>query len=511
MTEVRQVRRALLSVASKEGLVPLAQTLSDAGATLVSSGTTAKVLREAGIEVTPVSEITGFPEMLGGRVKTLHPRVHAGILADRRDPDHVRQLEEQEIEPFDLVVVNLYPFRDTVASGATPDEIVEQIDIGGPALVRAAAKNFESVGVVVRPERYPQVIDELEREGGLTRETRHALAAEAFTHTAAYDAAIASWFAGRAGDLPPSLHQALQKIGDLRYGENPHQRAALYTAAGTSGPLGGAEVLQGKEMSFNNWLDADAARGLAAALPSTAAVIVKHNNPCGAAVGDTLEEAYRKALECDPVSAFGGVVAVNRELDPATAEAIADVFTEVVVAPAFADAAREILRGKKNLRLVATPLEVPTGLEIRPLSGGALVQDADAVTEGQPDMKVVSSREPSAEEWRDLLFAWTVAAKVKSNAIVLAKDGATVGVGAGQMSRVDSVDIACRKAAERAAGSVMASDAFFPFRDGIDRAAMAEVTAVIQPGGSVRDEEILEAVESHGMAMVLTGRRHFRH
>src|SRR5919197_2268939 len=305
MTEVRQVRRALLSVARKEGLVPLAQTLSDAGTTLVSSGTTAKVLREAGIEVTPVSEITGFPEMLGGRVKTLHPRVHAGILADRRDPDHVRQLEEQEIEPFDLVVVNLYPFRETVASGATPDEIVEQIDIGGAAPLRAAAKNFESVGVVVRPERYPQVIDELEREGWLTRETRHALAAEAFTHTAAYDAAIASWFAGRAGDLPPSLHQALQKIGDLRYGDNPHKRATLYTAAGTSGPLGGAEVLQGKEMSFNNWLDADAARGLAAALPSTAAVIVKHNNPCGAAVGDTLEQAYRKALESDPLSAFG--------------------------------------------------------------------------------------------------------------------------------------------------------------------------------------------------------------
>ena len=511
MSDVRPVRRALLSVANKDGLVPLAEALRGAGAVLVSSGSTATVLREAGIDVTAVSEITGFPEMLGGRVKTLHPRIHGGILADRRDPDHVRQLEEQGIAPFDVVVVNLYPFRETVASGASPDEIVEQIDIGGPALVRAAAKNFESVGVVVRPARYGDVIDELQRDGGLTRETRRRLAAEAFQHTASYDTAIASWFAGRADELPTSLQQAFEKVGDLRYGENPHQRAALYVVAGAPGPLGGAEVLQGKEMSFNNWLDADAARGLAAALPSPAAVIVKHNNPCGAAVAETLEEAYRGALSCDPLSAFGGVVAVNQELDTETAEAVAEVFTEVVVAPGFSTGAREALRGRKNLRLVASPLEVPSGLEIRPLSGGALVQDADAVTEGQADMKVVSSREPTPDEWRDLLFAWTVAARVKSNAIVLAKGSATVGVGAGQMSRVDAVDIACRKAGDRSAGSVMASDAFFPFRDGIDRAAMAGVTAVIQPGGSVRDEEILEAVESHGMAMALTGRRHFRH
>jgi phosphoribosylaminoimidazolecarboxamide formyltransferase/IMP cyclohydrolase len=506
------VKRALVSVADKTGLIDLAQGLSELGVAIVSSGSTAAAIREAGLPVTAVAEVTGHPEILGGRVKTLHPKIHGGILADRRDPDHVRQLEELEIEPFDLVVCNLYPFREAVASGATPDEIVEEIDIGGPTLVRAAAKNFESVGVVVSPGRYGEVLNEVRADGELSRETRRALAAEAFRYVAEYDAAIASWFAqGDPADLPNALLLSLEKIADLRYGENPHQRVALYRTPGGPGPLHGAEVLQGKEMSFNNWLDAEAALSLAAALPPPAVVIVKHNNPCGAACASSLEEAYAKAFASDTVSAFGGVVAVNQELDEAAAEAIAEVFTEVVVAPSFSEGARRVLGAKKNMRLLTAhvgPVSMP---DVRLLPGGALVQDHDAVTETRDDMKVVSSREPALDEWRDLVFAWTVAARVKSNAIVFANGGATVGVGAGQMSRVDSVEIAAKKAGERAAGSVMASDAFFPFRDGIDSAAAAGVRAVIQPGGSVRDDEILQAVEEHGMAMVLTGRRHFRH
>jgi phosphoribosylaminoimidazolecarboxamide formyltransferase / IMP cyclohydrolase len=506
------VKRALISVADKTGLIELAEGLDELGVELVSTGSTAQAIREVGIGVVSVAEVTGHPEILGGRMKTLHPKIHGGILGDRRDPEHVRQLEELGIEPFDLVVVNLYPFRETVAAEASPDEIVEQIDIGGPAMVRAAAKNFESVGVVVSPDRYETVLKEIRDTDELSRETRRALAGEAFRHTASYDTAIASWFAqGDPSELPVALLLAFEKVQDLRYGENPHQRAALYRAPDGSGPLYGAEVLQGKEMSFNNWLDAESAVALAAVLPGKAAVIVKHNNPCGAAIADTLEDAYRKAFASDEVSAFGGVVAVNRELDPAAANAIADVFTEVVVAPSYSAEAREILGDKKNLRLLrahAAPLTQP---DVRVIPGGALVQDHDAVTEGQDDMKVSTSRQPTPEEWRDLLFAWTVAARVKSNAIVFAKDQATVGVGAGQMSRVDSVELASRKAGERARGAAMASDAFFPFRDGVDAAAAAGIAAVIQPGGSVRDDEVLQAAEEHGMAMVITGRRHFRH
>jgi len=506
------VKRALISVADKRGLVELARGLDELGIELVSTGSTANTIREAGIGVVSVSDVTGHPEILGGRVKTLHPKIHGGILADRRDPAHVRQLEELGIEPFDLVVVNLYPFRETVAAGATPDEIVEQIDIGGPAMVRAAAKNFESVGVVASPDRYDAILKELRDGGELSRETRRVLAAEAFRHTASYDAAIASWFAqGEPGELPAALLLAFEKIDDLRYGENPHQRAALYRAPDGPGPLHGAEVLQGKEMSFNNWLDAESAVTLAAALEGTAAVIVKHNNPCGAAIGDTLADAYRKAFASDEVSAFGGVVAVNRELDAEAARAIADVFTEVVIAPSYSDEAGEILGAKRNLRLLTARVASLTTPDVRVVPGGALVQAHDAVTERQDDMKVVSSRSPSPDEWRDLLFAWTVAARVKSNAIVFAKDLATVGVGAGQMSRVDSVELASRKAGERARGAVMASDAFFPFRDGVDAGAAAGITAVIHPGGSVRDDEVLQAAEEHGMAMVITGRRHFRH
>ncbi len=512
MGEVRPVRRALLAVYDKTGLVTLAKGLADQGVALVSSGGTAQALGDAGIAVTPVEGVTGFPEMLGGRVKTLHPKIYAGILADRRKPEYVEELEAHAIEPFDLVVVNLYPFRETVAGGAPVDEVIEKIDIGGPAMVRAAAKNFESVGVVVSPERYSWVVEELRREGGLTRETRWELAAEAFSHTAAYDAAVAGWFAAREEALPRFVGLALRKIEDLRYGENPHQRGALYEELAGPGPLAGARVLlEGKEMSFNNWLDVHAAHSLATALPSPAAVIVKHNNPSGAAVSASLATAYERAFECDTVSAFGGIVAFNQEAGEEAASAMGEVFTEVVVAPGFTDAALDAFGARKNLRVVQVPEPTDGGLDIRPLPGGALVQDRDVANETRDGMEVVSAREPSRDEWRDLAIAWIVAAHVKSNAIVFAKDGATVGIGAGQMSRVDASWIAVRKAGDRAKGAAMASDAFFPFPDAIEVAAEAGVTAVIHPGGSMRDEDVLAAAEARGIAVVVTGRRHFRH
>ncbi|MFL5737142.1 MAG: bifunctional phosphoribosylaminoimidazolecarboxamide formyltransferase/IMP cyclohydrolase [Actinomycetota bacterium] len=521
MGGVRPVRRALISVADKTRLVELGRDLRSLGVALVSSGTTARTLRDAGVEVTPVADVTGFPEMLDGRVKTLHPRIHAGILADRRLPEHERQLEEHGIEPFDLVVSNLYPFREAVASGAGFDDVIENIDIGGPTLVRAAAKNFESVAIVVRPGRYAEILDELRRERGLSRETRLALAEEAFAHTASYDAAIASWFAQREAEdaLPRFVGLAYDKVADLRYGENPHQRGALYSTAGGAGPFGGAEVLQGKEMSFNNWLDLDAAAGLAADLAArapdvettAACVIVKHNNPCGAAVSASSAEAYGRAFASDEVSAFGGIVAFAGEIDADAARAMEDVFTEVVVAPAYTEDALERFAAKPNLRVVRAPLSGRPAVDVRPMPGGALVQDADRIVEGRDEMKVVSRREPTREEWEDLLFAWVVAARVKSNAIVFAKERATVGIGAGQMSRVDSAVLAGRKAGEKARGAVMASDAFFPFPDALEVSADAGITAVIHPGGSVRDEEVLRLAESRDMAVVVTGRRHFRH
>ena len=517
MSGVKPVRRALISVADKTGLVELGTELRSLGISLVSSGTTARTLHDAGVDVTPVADVTGFPEMLDGRVKTLHPRIHAGILADRRLPEHERQLEEHGIEPFDLVVSNLYPFRETVASGAGFNDVIEHIDIGGPALVRAAAKNFESVAIVVRPERYGGLLGELRRERGLSRETRLALAEEAFAHTASYDSAIADWFAGREPDeaLPRFVGLALDKVRELRYGENPHQRGALYSAAGGPGPFGGAEVLQGKEMSFNNWLDLDAAAGLAADLGApageAACVIVKHNNPCGAAIAETLAEAYRQAFASDEVSAFGGIVAFAGEVDGDAAAAMEEVFTEVVVAPSYTDEARERFAAREKLRVVRAPLLAKPDIDVRPVPGGALVQDADRIVEGREEMKVVSRREPRETEWNDLLFAWTVAARVKSNAIVFAKDRATVGIGAGQMSRVDSAVLAARKAGERARGAVMASDAFFPFSDAVEVSADAGIAAVIHPGGSVRDEEVLRVAEDRDMAVVVTGRRHFRH
>ena len=513
MSEAKVVRRALLAVYDKTGVIELARALRELGVELVSSGGTAAAVRDASLEVTPVEEVTGSPEMLGGRVKTLHPRIHGGILADRRRPEHMEQLAEQGIEPFDLVVVNLYPFRETVAGGAAFDEAIEQIDIGGPAMVRAAAKNFESIGVIVDPGRYDMVLDELRLEGGLTRSTRFALAAEAFAHTASYDAAVAGWFASATRDevLPDFVGSALEKVDDLRYGENPHQRGARYRDVAGPGLLGGAEVLQGKAMSFNNWLDVEAAHSLAAALPPNAAVIVKHNNPCGAAAGPSPAESYRRAFACDTVSAFGGIVAFHGQADAGAADAMREVFTEVVVAPSFSPEALTIFGERDNLRVVRAPLPDGGGLDVRLLPGGALVQDRDVVGETREDCKVVSSREPGGTEWEDLMFAWQVAWRVKSNAIVFVKDGATVGIGAGQMSRVDAAWIAARKAAGRAAGGAMASDAFFPFPDALEVAAEAGVTAVIHPGGSVRDEEVLAVAERHGMAVVVSGRRHFRH
>ena len=513
MTDPLPVRRALLAVYDKTGVVDLARSLVELGATLVSSGGTAETLRGAGIPVTPVEEITAFPEMLGGRVKTLHPKIHGGLLADRRRSEHVDELAEQGIEPFDLLVCNLYPFRETVAAGAGFEDVIEKIDIGGPAMVRAAAKNFASVGVVVDPARYPMIVDELERDGGLTLETRRASAAAAFAHTAAYDAAVAGWFARPDGDdaLPGFVGLAFEKTADLRYGENPHQRGALYAEVAGLGVLGGAHVLQGKEMSFNNWLDVHAAYDLASALPENAAVIVKHNNPCGVALGDTPAQAYEKAFACDTVSAFGGIVAFHGACDLAAADAMADVFTEVVVAPSFSDEALMVFAERKNLRVVQAPIGAGASLDVRPIPGGALVQDRDVIVETPAEWKVVSSREPTERERQDLVFAWIVAWRVKSNAIVFAKDGATVGVGAGQMSRVDAAWIAVRKAEGRAEGAVMASDAFFPFPDAIEVAADAGITAVAHPGGSIRDEETLAAADARGMAVVVTGRRHFRH
>ena len=523
MTEegLRPVRRAVVSVADKRGLEELGRRLAAAGVAIVSSGSTAGALAAAGIPVTPVSEVTGSPEMLDGRVKTLHPRIHAGILADRRNPDHVRQLEEQGIEPFDLVVVNLYPFEKTVAAGAAFDDTIEQIDIGGPTLVRAAAKNFESVAVVVDPRDYAPVLDEIDRAGGLGRETRLRLAAAAFDRIEAYDRAINAWLHTHVREeaeetrdvLPDRVAHTFVRLASLRYGENPHQRGALYAAEGGPGPLGGAEVLaEGKELSFNNWLDAQAARELASMFRDRpACVIVKHNNPCGVALADSPAQAYRRAYEGDTVSAFGGIVAFNGEVDEDAARAMADVFTEVVVAPAFTEGALAAFGEKKNLRVLRAPLAEQGGLETRHVDGGALVQDADTVVETVDEMKVVSAREPTKDQWRDLAFAWTVSARTKSNAIVLAREQATVGIGAGQMNRLYSVDIAARHAGDRAEGSVLASDAFFPFRDGIDRAAEAGVAAIVQPGGSMRDDDILAAAEEHGIAMVFTGRRHFRH
>jgi phosphoribosylaminoimidazolecarboxamide formyltransferase/IMP cyclohydrolase len=519
-------RRALISVSDKRGVAAFARRLHRMGFEIISTGGTAKALEENRIPVVPVSQVTGEPEILGGRVKTLHPKIHGGILADLEDPDHVTELVEHGIGPIDLVCVNLYPFEQTTAGGGPEKEAIEQIDIGGPAMLRAAAKNFRTVTTVPSPEFYKEVLAELENEGEISLETRRRLALAAFRHTARYDAAIAGWLeegaeadslerdrapSGDAEEFPELLAMRYEKVLPLRYGENPHQRAAYYARAGEDHLLSGVEKLQGKDLSFNNLHDVDAARALLAEFGErAAAVIVKHASPCGAAIGESLAAAYESAFECDPVSAFGGIVALNEPVDAELADRITKVFTEVLVAPGFTSGAREAFETKPNtILLQAGPLALP-GLSAKDVTGGLLLQETD-ITEDGSGYRVVTQKEPTSQQVEDLLFAWRVAKRVRSNAIVLAKSGATVGIGGGQTSRVDAAEIALRKAGERALGSVAASDAFFPFADGVEALAEAGVAAVIQPGGSKRDEEVVEAADERGVAMILTGRRHFLH
>ena len=503
-------KRALLSVHDKTGIADLARGLVEAGWELVSSGGTASVLADEGVPVVEVGEVTGAPEILGGRVKTLHPAIHGGILADRSDPGHLANLEARGIVPIDLVVGNLYPFMS--------DPGIEFIDIGGPTMVRAAAKNHAHVGVVVDPADYRTVLDEIRAVGSLSDATRRRLARSAFAHTAAYDAAIVAWFdedpsSDHANDLlKPSLHLALDRVHDLRYGENPHQAGARYRAAGSSGWWDTAVVHGGKAMSYLNLFDTEAAWRLVHRLgDEPCAVVVKHANPCGAAVGSDIADAYLSAHQCDPMSAFGGVVAVNRPVTPAMAEALSEVFTEVVVAPAYEPDALALLGERKNLRVLeAGPPGWPE-LDVRGIDGGLLVQTADDLVAEPSVWRVVTKREPTGAEWDDLEFAWRVVARVSSNAIVLVKNRCAVGIGAGQQNRRDAGRIAAEKAAGRAIDGACASDAFFPFRDGLDAAADAGVTAVVQPGGSLRDGEVVAAADAHGMAMVFTDERHFRH
>ncbi|MFE6944401.1 bifunctional phosphoribosylaminoimidazolecarboxamide formyltransferase/IMP cyclohydrolase [Streptomyces chartreusis] len=514
----RAIRRALVSVYDKTGLEDLARGLHEAGVELVSTGSTAAKIAAAGVPVTKVEELTGFPECLDGRVKTLHPRVHAGILADLRLEDHQRQLAELGVEPFDLVVVNLYPFRETVASGATPDECVEQIDIGGPSMVRAAAKNHPSVAVVTSPARYADVLGAV-RDGGFDLTTRKRLAAEAFQHTAAYDVAVASWFASSyapvdESQFPDFLGATWERENTLRYGENPHQPAALYVDGSGSG-LAQAEQLHGKEMSYNNYTDTDAARRAAYDHAEPAVAIIKHANPCGIATGADVAEAHRKAHACDPLSAFGGVIAVNRPVSKEMAEQVAEIFTEVIVAPDYEDGALEALAKKKNIRVLRCPEGPGNPVEIKPIDGGALLQVTDRLQADGDDpanWTLATGEALSAEELAELAFAWKACRAVKSNAILLAKDGASVGVGMGQVNRVDSAKLAVERAgAERAQGSYAASDAFFPFPDGLEILTAAGVKAVVQPGGSVRDELVVEAAKKAGVTMYFTGTRHFFH
>ena len=522
------IARALLSVSDKTGIVELARALVRHGVELVSTGGTATALRDAGLTVRDVADLTGFPEMMDGRVKTLHPMVHGGLLAKRDDATHAAAMAAHGIGGIDLLVVNLYPFEATVAGGADRDTVIENIDIGGPAMLRSAAKNHAHVAVLTDAADYAEVLAALHASGGTSLDLRKRLAAKAFAATAAYDAAISGWFAGEAGDLFPATRvMTTRRSTLLRYGENPHQLAALYHPAGpaTRG-IAQAEQVQGKALSYNNYSDADAALELAAEFrdgPPTV-VIVKHANPCGVATAATLLDAYRAALACDSVSAFGGIVATNRPLDEATAQAIAAIFTEVVVAPEADDGARAAFARKPNLRLLLTgglPDPARQGLQTKIVAGGVLVQQRDSGHVTRANLKLVTARAPTEAELDDLLFAWTVAKHVKSNAIVYARDGVTVGIGAGQMNRLDSTRIAAQKArdaaqaagwpAPRTAGSVVASDAFFPFADGLIAAAEAGATAIIQPGGSIRDAEVIAAADARGLAMVFTGMRHFRH
>jgi phosphoribosylaminoimidazolecarboxamide formyltransferase/IMP cyclohydrolase len=525
----RRITRALLSVSDKTGLADFARALADYGVELVSTGGTAKALQEAGLKVTDVAALTGFPEMMDGRVKTLHPKVHGGLLAIRANKEHAAAMEQHGIKPIDLLVVNLYPFEATVAKGASFDDCIENIDIGGPAMIRAAAKNHADVTVVVEPADYEKVLSELAQHGGMTTlELRQKLAAKAYARTAAYDAAISNWFADTLHDAAPDYRAFGGKLLEaLRYGENPHQSAAFYRAPGERFGVASARQLQGKQLSYNNINDTDAAYECVAEFDprrGPACVIVKHANPCGVAEGESLLEAYRKALACDPVSAFGGIVALNGKLDAEAAKAITEIFTEVIIAPEATEDAIKIVGAKKNLRLLLAgglPDPREAGLTVKSVAGGLLVQSRDNAVVDEMQLKTVTKRAPSQKELADLRFAFRVAKHVKSNTIVYAKDRATVGIGAGQMSRVDAARIAARKAQDaaeaeklpepRTKGSVVASDAFFPFPDGLLVAIEAGATAVIQPGGSVNDDKVIAAADAHNVAMVFTGVRHFRH
>ena len=559
---LRKIRRALISVSDKTGIVDFARELKSFGVEIISTGGTARELRQAGIEVRDVSDVTGFPEMMDGRIKTLHPMIHGALLSVRDNPNHQAAMRDYGIEPIDLVVINLYPFEETIArEGVTPVEAIEQIDIGGPAMIRSAAKNYKDVAVVTSPDMYRQIRTELILDdGALTLATRELLARLAFMRTAIYDAAIFPYLSanleGAKGSkiFPPipdllapmstymnlfssamkamtgqeftaepdeqfedHYQLSLDKVADLRYGENPHQTAALYeigtrSASVEPGGVANAEQLAGKEMSFNNYVDADAAWQLVSDFDALACAIIKHTNPAGVALGASAEDAYRRALASDPLSAFGGVVAFNRPVDEAAARALVEIFTEVIIAPAYEESALEVLRAKKNLRVLRGVSSDPElGLEYKQISGGMLVQTRDTHQLQPADLRVVTKREPTENEISDLLFAWTVCKHTKSNAIVYVRDKQAVGVGAGQMSRVDSVKLGAMRAQLPTAGSVLASDAFFPFRDGLDEAAKHGITAVIQPGGSVRDAEVIAAADEHGLAMVFTGVRHFKH
>jgi phosphoribosylaminoimidazolecarboxamide formyltransferase / IMP cyclohydrolase len=547
-----KIRRALISVSDKTGIVDLARELRRFDIEIISTGGTAKVLRDAGIEVRDVADVTGFPEMMDGRIKTLHPRIHGALLALRDRPEHVAAMTEHGIEPIDMVVVNLYPFEQTIRQNVTQAEAIEQIDIGGPAMIRSAAKNWQGVAVVVLPDDYAAVIKEMkENHASLSLITRSLLARKAFLQTSQYDAIVYAYLAGAFadkegmggapntvfsidakgnrspdptsigsedfsietfhGNLPTSAQWSINKTANLRYGENPHQIAALYKTTSQSG-IANAELLSGKEMSFNNYVDADAAWQLVCDFEEMACAIIKHTNPAGVGLSSHAEAAYRKALATDPLSAFGGVVAFNCPVDEAAARAVIEIFTEVLIAPDYDEEALAVLSSKKNLRVLrARPVARTEALEYKQISGGMLVQTRDNHQLRREDLKVVTKREPTEEEIRALLFAWTVCKHTKSNAIVYARDGQTVGVGAGQMSRVDSVKLGGMRAQLPITGSVLASDAFFPFRDGLDEAVKNGITAIIQPGGSVKDTEVIAAADEHGLAMVFTGIRHFKH
>ncbi len=515
MTKVA-IRRALISVYDKTGLEELVNGLAAAGVEIVSTGSTAKQIAAAGAKVTEVADLTGFPECLDGRVKTLHPKVHAGLLADVRNPDHTAQLADLGVEAFQLLVSNLYPFTQTVASGASADECIEQIDIGGPSMVRGAAKNHANVAVVTSPSAYADVLEALQN-GGFDLEQRKHLAAQAFAHTAAYDAAVSSWFAstyapdGDSG-FPAFTAKTWDRGAVLRYGENPHQRAAVYL--GPEAGIAHAEVLHGKEMSYNNYVDADAARRAAYDFSGPAVAVIKHANPCGIAMGSDIAEAHRKAHACDPLSAYGGVIATNRPVSVEMAKQVAEIFTEVLIAPGYDDGALDVLKAKKNIRLLTLAPVESDGIEMRPISGGALVQQQDRIdAEGDSAVNWTLACGAAADEktLADLEFAWRAIRAVKSNAILLANDGATIGVGMGQVNRVDSARLAVNRAGERVTGTVAASDAFFPFADGLEVLLEAGVRAVVQPGGSIRDEEVIEAATKAGVTMYFSGTRHFYH